>query len=170
MSTNRFVTISNGLRRLVTAVSASAGVADALKIIATGSDGRIDSSLMPVGIGAATSSMVASESLAAGAFVNIYENAGVRTARRADASNGRLAHGFVLSAVASAGTATVYQQGENTALSGLTPGVPMFLSAAAAGTATATSPAAAGTVSQELGTAFSATSLLFEYNPPVFID
>lgn len=169
MSSNRFITIVNGVRRLVTAISTSAGAGDANKIIATGSNGRIDNSLMPVGIGAATAVMTASESLAAGDFVNIWNDAGERKARKADASNGRGAHGFVLAAAASGASATVYQQGENTALSSLTPGAQYFL-ATTAGAATGTSPSAAGTISQELGVAFSATSILFEYNPFVAID
>lgn len=47
MSTNRFLTLVSGVRRVVTAISASSGVADANKVIATGSDGRIDPSLVP---------------------------------------------------------------------------------------------------------------------------
>ncbi len=165
MTTNRFVTLINGIQNLVTAISTSAGVADANKIVATGADGRLANSLMPVGIGAAVATIVASEALAAGDFVNIWNNAGTRNVRKADASNNRPAHGFVLSSVASAASATVYQQGENTGLTGLTPGEIRFLSATTAGTSTTAPPSTAGHLIQELGVSYSATSLLFEFNP-----
>lgn len=165
MSTNRFVTLVNGVQRLVTAIAASAGVADANKIIATGSDGRIDSTLMPVGVGVQTQAITASENLAAGDFVNIFSDSGTPSCRKADASNGRIANGFVLSAVPSGQQATVYFSGFNTSQINLTPGTQMFLSASTAGTATATAPNAPALV-QVLGIAVSETVLTFEFNPP----
>lgn len=163
MTTNRFLTIVGGVRRLVTAISSSSGVSDANKVIATDSTGRIDSSLMPVGIGPQTQTIIASEALAAGDLVNIWNNAGTRSVRKADASNNRPAHGFVLSSVSNGANATVYQQGEVTGLTGLTPGQVRWLSAATAGQTTNTPPAASA-ILQEVGYAMSTTSMLFEYD------
>jgi hypothetical protein len=167
---NQFIGILGGVRALFTAIASSAGVGDANKIIQTGSDGKLDATLMPSGIGAATESMVAFEALAAGDFVNIYLNSSVRNARKADASNGRLAHGFVTSSVASSGTATVILQGTNTALTGLTIGSRYFLSASGAGTATLTAPTASGQSVQCLGIAISDSSINFEYDDGVLIQ
>lgn len=46
MTTNRFLTVLNNARQLVTAISTSAGSGDANKIVATASNGRLDPSLM----------------------------------------------------------------------------------------------------------------------------
>ncbi len=165
MTSNRFLTVlSSGIKSLVTAISASAGAADANKIIATDSSGRIDSTLMPVGVGLNTVSIQAVENLAAGDFGNIHDVTGSQRVRKADASNARFANCFVLSAVTSGQNATCYLQGLNTALSGMTTGQIRFLSATTAGGHSATPPATANQIIQELGTAISPTSLNFEFN------
>jgi hypothetical protein len=170
MTTNRFLTLVGGVQRLVTAIAASAGAGDANKIIATGSDGRISPTFLPPGVALQTESMVTSEALGAGDFVNIFDNAGTRSARKADASNGRPAHGYTLVAVASGQTATVYKSGSNSALTGLTVGQIYFLSATTAGAKTATAPSSAGQFVQVLGYADSANSIMFEFDDPIFID
>ncbi|MGA6208063.1 hypothetical protein ACPESR_25250 [Nocardia testacea] len=142
------------------ALVVSAGAGDAGKIVALDASGRIDSSMMPVGIGADTASIQASEALAAGDFVNVHNASGARVRKADGTTAGKEAHGFVLAAVTSGAQATVYFEGTNTQVSGLTPGV-QFL-ATTAGTATATAPAAAGNVIQRVGVATSATALNFE--------
>jgi hypothetical protein len=152
---------------IVNSKNTSLGVADAGKIAALDANGRIDNSMMPVGIGADTSVIVASEALAAGDFVNIWNSTGAKV-RKADATiAGKEAHGFVLAAVASAGNATVYFEGTNTAVTGQTPG-PVFLSTTA-GQATTTAPSAAGNVVQRIGFATSPTSVNFQSQPPVVL-
>ena len=161
---NRFLTVvASGLKQLATAITTSAGVGDANKIVATDGTGRLDPSLMPTGVGVSTLTVTASEALTAGDFVNLHDVTGTR-ARKADASNNRPAHGFVLTGIASAASGTVYLQGLNTSLTGLTPGVLRFLSGSGAGTSTATAPTTAGHIVQELGVAVSATAINFEYN------
>jgi hypothetical protein len=162
MSTGKFLSVVNGIVTWFTAISSSAGVADANKIAMTGANGRFDNSLMPPGIGAATETIVASENLAAGDFVNIWSNAGTRNVRKADASNGRSADGFVLVSVTSGQSATVTLQGVNTALSGLTIGVNYFLSATTAGGVDTVAPSATGQSIQILGKSISATTINFE--------
>lgn len=193
MAAPRYQTLIAGVRRLVAAITTSAGVADAEKIVATGAngiladsimgaaetgasvvlktkvDGTLDLSVMPPGIGADTATIVASEALAAGDIVNIWSDAGTAKVRKADATaEGKEAHGFVLSAVSSAANALVYFEGRNTQLSGLTPGATLFLSTTP-GAVTPTAPSAAGNVVQACGMAYAATGLNFEAQPPVTV-
>lgn len=146
----------------------SAGAADAGKIVALDSTGRIDNSMMPTGIGADTATITASEALAAGDLVNVWNSTGAKV-RKADAStSGKEAHGFVLAAVANGATATVYFEGTDTQVTGLTPGV-QFLSATTPGAATATAPSGTGQVVQRVGFATAATALNFQSMPPVVL-
>jgi hypothetical protein len=149
-------------------IQTSAGAADATKIPALDASGKLDTSFMPTGIGADTASIVTSESLAAGDLVNIYDNAGTVTARKADATTaGKEAHGFVLSAVTSPAAATVYFEGSNTQVTGLTGG-PQYLSTTA-GLSTPTAPSGSGNVVQRVGIATDATVLNFESGVPVVL-
>lgn len=162
MAGNKYLANSAGKRIEVAAKQSSVGAGDAGKIIALDSAGLIDISMMPVGVAAETISAVSSENLAAGDFVNWYDNAGAITVRKADASNNtKPANGFVLANVVSPASATIYLiSGKNTALSGLTIGVDYWLSTTP-GLPTATAPSAAGNIVQELGRAVSATLLPF---------
>ena len=103
-----------------------------------------------------------SENLSAGDFVNLYNNTGVINARKADATtNGKTAHGFVLSNVTSPANATVYlESSQNNSVSGLTVGSDYYLSTTP-GVVTTTPPSASGNIVQLLGTATSATNLPF---------
>lgn len=131
--------------------------------------GRLDVTVMPSGIGADTASITASEALAAGDFVNIWNNGGTANIRKADASvAGKEAHGFVLSAVSAAASGTVYFEGTNNQCTGLTPGV-QYLSAATAGKSVAAAPTGAGKVVQVIGFAYSATSMNFQSELPIVL-
>jgi hypothetical protein len=148
------------------AIQSSGGAGDAGKIPALDAAGLLSQTMMPVGIGADTASIVASEALAAGDLVNVYNDTGTAKVRKADATtSGKEAHGFVLAAVDSAANATVYFEGSNTQVTGATPGV-VFLSTTAGGS-TPTCPVAAGNVSQRIGVATSATSINFESGIPI---
>lgn len=139
------------------------------KIVKLDGSGRLDVTVMPTGIGADTASILASETLAAGDLVNIYNNASVANVRKADGStSGKEAHGFVLSAVTSGQNATVYFEGTNTQLTGLTPGI-QYLSASTAGRTTATAPSGSGNVVQVVGLATSATAMNFEMELPIIL-
>lgn len=151
---------------IVNSVSTSAGAGDAAKLPALDGTGRLDTSFMPVGIGADTATISATENLAAGDFVNVHNSSGAKV-RKADASNGRTAHGFVLAAVTSGNPATVYFEGQNTGVTGKTPGATQFLSASTAGASTETAPTTAGQVVQQLGVAASATVIVFEAEQPI---
>ena len=153
---------------IVNSKTTSAGAGDSGKLPALDAAGKLDNSFMPTGIGADTSSIVSSENLAAGDLVNIWNNTGTANVRKADATvAGKEAHGFVLAAVTSPAAATVYFEGSNTGVTGLTPG-PQFLSATA-GLCTATAPSASGNVVQRVGFATSATNMNFQSQTPVVL-
>ena len=139
----------------------SAGAGDAGEIVALDNTGRLDQSVMPVGIGPDVSQLTASEALSAGDFVNVYNDAGTAKVRKADATTaGKQCHGYVLAGVNNGDPATVYFEGSNTQVSGATPGT-VFLSTTAGGF-TDTAPSSAGNVVQRLGVAVSATEINFE--------
>ena len=154
---------SGGMTEVVAVQTGGAPSAD--KIPALDGSGRLDASMMPAGIGADTAVIQASENLAAGDLVNIHNSGGARV-RKADAATaGKEAHGFVTAGVTSGANATVYFEGNNGQVTGLTPGV-VYLSTTA-GLATNTAPSASGNVVQRVGLATAATSLNFESFPSV---
>lgn len=163
----KYLENNGGQVREVQGLTTSSGVGDAGKIPQLDASGRLDNSLMPSGIGADTEVMASSENLAAGDLVNVWNDAGTRKARRADASNGRRVHGFVLAGVTSPANATVYFSGDITGLTSLTPGNPMYLSGSTPGASTATAPSTAGQISQEIGVAISATAISFRPVQPI---
>lgn len=189
----KVITNNAGQLQEVASISTSAGAADAGKIIATnasgqidvsflnttvssspnklvmtGADGRLDISVLPVGVGADTAVINASEALAAGDLVNIWNNSGTANVRKADASTaGKEAHGFVLAAVASGQPATVYFEGTNTQMTGLTPGR-QYLSTTP-GKTSATAPTGSGQVVQVVGFAVSATAMNFQSTLPIVL-
>jgi hypothetical protein len=133
------------------------------------SAGLISNTMMPVGVGADTASIVSSENLVAGNLVNVYNNAGTPTVRKADATaEGKECNGFVLAGTTSPAPATVYFEGKITGLSGLTPGARQYVSTTPGGTVE-TAPSAAGNVAQCVGLAISATVLSFEPQEPITI-
>ena len=157
MAANKYVSqVAGKLKEIYASVTSTPNA-----IGAADSTGRIDMSMMPVGVGAEIVLAVASEALSTGAFVNLYNNAGVLNVRNADnTTNGKKAHGFVIAAVASAGTASVYTVSQsNTQLTGLVAGSDYFLSTI--GTISVTPPSSTGNLVQQLGVAASTTSLVF---------
>lgn len=193
MAAPRFLASLAGRIKMVVTIATSAGATDAEKIPSTNASGvldpsivnaaasgpnkiplldgsgRLDPSTLPTGVGQDAQSCPASEALAAGAYVNIWNDAGTAKARNADATaEGKEAHGFVTAAVASAATATVFKEGSNTGLTGLTPGTRLYLGTTP-GTATATAPSTAGNVVQLVGIASTAASADFEAGEPITV-
>lgn len=163
MAAKKFIRYVAGRLTEIAGVVTSAGVANDGDLVALAANGKLDPSLMPDGVGQNTVSAVASEVLAANDLVNIYNNAGVSTVRKADATaQGKECHGFVKGAFADAATATIYLPGNViTGLTGLTPGARQYL-ATTPGARTETPVSAAGNVSQIIGYAASATSIIFD--------
>jgi hypothetical protein len=137
----------------------STGASNAGQGVALDGTGRLDNSVMPVGVGPEVKVMVAKENLAAGDWVSIMNDSAVLKARKADAStSGKPCNGFVLAAVTSSGSATVYLLGgtTNNQLSSLTLGARYYLSTTP-GLGTTTAPSSSGNIVQMLGYALSAT-------------
>lgn len=162
--TQGFLARVAGKTKQIFATAASTGVADAGKIPALDTAGRLHASMMPLGIGAQTVQPKASEAIGAGKFVNFFDDGGVFSMRLADNSNGRAADGFVTEAVASAAVGSVYPlDGTNASLTGLTVGTHYWLGTAGGVVATPLDETDAGNVnkiSQHLGVAKSATELV----------
>lgn len=163
MAGNKYIANNVGKLKEVAATQVSAGVADANKILALGTDGLLDVSVLPVGVGAEVTILPSFENLVAGDFVNIFNDGGTVKVRKADATtNGKPAKGFVIANVAAPANATVYRVSQtNTQLSGLTLGVEYYLSTTP-GIISSTAPSASGNIVQAVGVAATTTSLVFE--------
>ncbi len=147
-------------------VQSSAGVADANKAIALDATGKLDVTFLPPGLGDSLT-LTAGENLSAGNFIYIT---GAGLMMKADANAiGKAAVGFVLAAVLNTATGVAYFAGQNTALSGLTPGSMYFLSDNATGTAQLIGALAGGAnhIVQPVGRAISANTINFEAEVPV---
>jgi len=164
---DKYIKNNSGQLAEVEATVTSAGAGNAGDIVALDGSGKLDTTVLPTGIGATTKLAATTENLSAGDLVNLYNDSGTIKARKADASNGRRAIGFVLSSVTSPNNATVYLDGTITGLTGLTPGSAYYLSGSSAGAATATAPSTSGYISQEIGIALSATEINFEEQQPI---
>lgn len=193
MAAPRFFSFISNRVRMVAAILTSAGAGDAEKIPATNASGvldptilnaaptgvskvvmtlgtgLLDPSIMPVGIGADTASIVASETLAANDLVNVWDDAGTPKVRKADATaEGKEANGFVLSGFASAATALVYFEGRITGLTSIVPGTRYYLSTTP-GLITATAPTTAGNIVHHIGGGVSTTTINFEQQEPITV-
>ncbi|MEW6505528.1 MAG: hypothetical protein AB1457_16340 [Chloroflexota bacterium] len=153
---------------ILNGVAQSSGSGDAGKTVLLGAQGRIDETMMPAGIGADVQLIAASEDLAAGDLVNIYNLGGVAKARKADATtSGKEACGYVKEVVTTGNQATVYFEGTNDQVTGMTPGA-VFLSTTP-GKATSTAPSGSGNVVQRVGIATSATAINFQMGVPIIL-
>lgn len=155
MAANKYLSNVGGkIKELFASVTSTANA-----LVAMDSTGRLDISVMPVGVGAETVVCISSENLAAGAFVNLFLNGGVITARNADSTtNAKQAVGFVLTAVTSPASATVFALGQNnTAVTSLTIGSTYYLGTV--GAAVTTIASTTGNIVQELGIATLTTAI-----------
>lgn len=167
---NKYLKNNSGVLTEEEATQTSAGAGDAGKIPALDSGGKLDDTMMPVGVSADTASIEASEDLAAGDVVDIYDNSGTSNVRKADGSTaGKYVTGFVLGSVTSGQDATVYFESQNNQLTGLTAGTRMYLSASNPGQITATAPTGAGQVVQYVGRVINATTVAFEPAQPIVL-
>lgn len=151
----------NGKTQQYTPATSSAGSADGGKIVALGTDGKIDPSMYIAGA-SATRPVLASEAIGVGKFVNFHMVGAALNMRLADNSNGRPAHGFCIAAVASGVTGAVSPlDAVNSALTGLTIAGDYYLGTAGGALAVPldAATATAGSIDQKLGVAISATEL-----------
>lgn len=168
MAVPRFIQGSLSGPGLVEGVTVAAGgVLNAEKIPSLDVNGLLAVSMMPVGVIVNTQTLIASESLAIGNLVNVWNNAGTGSVRKADAATNRPANGFVLAAYSAAASALVYFNGSDNQLTGMTPGTTQYLGAA--GATVSTMPTTAGYTLQSVGTAASATTMNFEAGTPTIL-
>lgn len=146
----------------------SNGATDAGKGVALDASGKLDDSVMPVGIGAEVEVIPATEDLVAGNSINIYNSSGSKC-RKADATaaSPKPCHGFILDNVTSGQNATVYLDGNITGLSGLTPGLPVFLGKTAGTFTQDVSSYTTGDLFQDLGVASKTDTIRFNYSKPI---
>lgn len=166
MAGDKYISInSSGDDQEKTAVQSSAGSADAGKIPALNSAGQIDPTMLP---NIDSTVILASETIAAGDLVNVYDNAGTRNVRKADASSyAKRAVGFANAGITSGASGSVSFEGTVTGLSGLVAGTEYFLSDSTPGQATATPVTTSGHILQSVGTAISSTEMTFEAERPI---
>jgi hypothetical protein len=137
------------------ALDTSAGAASATELVALDAAGKISTTMLPAGI-LQTIEAPASEALSAGDLINFHDVSGTKSVRKANATDAtKPAEGFVLASVSSSATATVYTDGQNTAVAvgsfvAADVGKRVFLSATA-GLVTLTPPVSTGNLVQDVG-------------------
>jgi hypothetical protein len=171
MAAKKFLRNVAGILTEIFGVQSSAGVGNAGDIVALDDTGRIDDSMMPVGFGSESIVLPADEALAAGDFVNIFNDAGTTKVRLADASGGvaKKADGFVLDNVAEAADATVYYGNLNNEKTGLTKATRQYLSGLVPGGTTETAPTTTAHIVQPLGKSTIATEMIVDIEEPIVI-
>jgi hypothetical protein len=152
MSAKKYLALVTGHVKEIIATIVSSGIANEGDLIALNSVGHLDNSVMPV------RSIIASEDLAAGDFVNIFDDTGTIKVRKADATLfSKKADGFVLNIVTSGNAALVYKNNLNNSLSGLTLGSDLYLSDSVSGGVTTTPPTGTAKIVQLIAKAVSTT-------------
>ena len=119
---------------------------------------------------AASPMLLASETLAPGAMVNIWDNAGVANLRNANATDAtKPVDGFTVFGAVAGTWADIWGSGNVIKnLAGLTPGAQYWLSTTG-GQITLAAPATTGNWDQQVGKALSPTSLFFNPNTGVVV-
>ncbi len=106
--------------------------------------------------------VLASEAILAGAFVNIYDNAGTANVRNAKADDpGTFANGFSPLAIASGDTGFILFFGLNGAVTVSTPAAEVWLSDSVAGGFQTSPPTTTGHIVQSLGPAIPGAGIAF---------
>lgn len=167
MAAKKFLSLVSGAKQLIAGVVTSAGASNDGDLVALDASGKLDASVLPAGVGADSKSLVASENLSAGDLVNVWDDTGTAKMRKADASNGRPAHGYVTAAVTATASGTMYKEGSITGLTGLTPGAVQYLSDTTPGAMTETAPSTATYIVQTVGNTMDSTEVDFEPGEPV---
>ena len=160
----KYLSFLTGVQTWVSTVIASAGAADSGKMVGLDSTGRVDKSILPIGVAPEVDTLIISEDIADGDLLNLYSNGGVSNFRKADATTNKPATHFALASATSNGTNTIdgYRISQsNTHLTGLTVGAAYYLSKTAGGVTTDVSAYVDGNIIQEVGIAVNATTLLF---------
>lgn len=160
MAIQKVIVLASGKYKEYVALDSSAGAGSAGNLVALDAGGKINTNMMPAGIGPESVEITAAEALAQWDIVNIYLDVATLKARKADAGvNKYVAHAYCPAAIDNAATGNVYTDGLMT-LSGMTPGADQYLSATP-GERTETPVTGAGKINQKVGWAMSATIMCF---------
>lgn len=140
------------------ALTQSSGSGDGGRFVATDpTTGKLHESMIPASVGQSAQSVVASEDIPAGSWVNAHESGGALRVRKALAVDAtKPATGYVLNTVTTGQSVTVYKKGENNLIpvAGYTMadvGKTVWLSASVQGGTTKTHPSADGNIRQKVG-------------------
>ena len=159
MAGKKYMQLINGKKALTKSKDVSAGAADAGEIVALDSEGKIDPTMLR---DIDNKNVPSFEDLATGDYVNLFDDGGVVKARKADNSNNRPAHGYIKETVVAPAAVTVYFEGANANLSGLTEGARQYLGVTGGIVETPLDPtnvADDGKIHQLLGVAISDTEV-----------
>lgn len=159
MAAKKFLRLVSGKITEIVATVVSAGAPNDGDLVALDSTGKLDLSVLPTGVGPDIKMIEASENIGPGKYVNIWDDGGNTKVRLADNSNSREAHGYLKDAVTTGNMASVYFEGANPGLSGLTGGVRQYLATAGGVTTTPPTVASGAQISQLVGIAISATEI-----------
>jgi len=160
---NKYIKNDSGKLTEQEVIISSTGASDDGKLIGLNSTGVLDPTFLPPGTGPDLASILTSEALNAGDFINIWDDAGTTKVRKADASNSSMeSNGFVLDNATSGTNVNVYFEGKNNQLSGLVGGTILYLSDTTPGAVSTTAPTTATYIVQRLGKAYSTTAMTTE--------
>ena len=137
-------------------------------IVSLSEGGRFSEEVMPLGVKSVTVKAI-SESHLAGDFVNLsHHDDGYLQSHYLDDRTEEDVQGFVLEDSVEFTETTVYLSGINDQLSGLTPGMPVYLDRD--GLATHTAPTASGRFVHYVGNAISSTAVWFNPAPAIELE
>ena len=151
---------TNLVPKQVEATVTSAGTANAGDVVALDEFGYISSTMLREN---ETKVLTATEAIGAGKFVNLWENGGTKMRLASNAGISTKAEGFVLEAVASGATGTVYMwDGINSALTSLTASTDYYLGTAGGIITGGSVPLTTNSIVQFLGKTSATTELLVD--------
>lgn len=161
-----------GIQKLAAGVALGGTAAEAGELVALNAAGKLDISMVPTDdLTASTVTLPAFEDLSDNMYVNLFSDAGVPKARKADATTGLPAHAFVAKGVTATSNAVVYLIGMNPS-PGLIVGTRYFLGAG--GNVTTAPTQLAGQVIQFLGVAVPVNAtevgIQFEYDDVTIVE
>lgn len=168
MAGNKYLNLNGGDIQQYESVNSSAGAGDANKVVSLNASGKIDETMLN---DTPSAVMTASEDLAAGDFVNIWNDAGTEKIRKATNTGiGTKAHGYVESAILEDADGVVtLGEGVLAGFTGLTRGATYFLGTSGGKVLAGALPSSTSNIVQELGVAKSETEIAVNIMKPVIL-
>ena len=163
---------TNNQAQQITPNTSSAGVGDAGKLVALNAAGQIDSSMLP---SSEALTFTATEAIAQGAFVNVYNNSGSAAVRNANATDAtKPANGWAPNSIATSSAGTINFDGINSYVnnSGFVAadlGTEAFLSTTAGGAVQYNNTFSTGNLVESLGNVvgWATSTLAIAFSPQI---